>query len=93
MQLTQYYAQFFTATILEWNPLLKVDKYKDIIIESLRFLVKEERVEVNAFVIMSNHIQLVWQIRAGHTMKMSAVVGVRTTPLLCLLTNNELQLH
>ncbi|OIQ95979.1 hypothetical protein GALL_219760 [mine drainage metagenome] len=67
MQLTQYYAQFFTATILEWKPLLKEDKYKDIIIESLRFLVKEKRVVVYAFVIMSNHIHLLWQIQAGHT--------------------------
>ncbi len=67
MQLTQYYAQFFTATILEWKPLLKEDKYKDIIIESLRFLVKEKPVVVYAFVIMSNHIHLVWQMQAGHT--------------------------
>lgn len=67
MQLTQYYAQFFTATILEWKPLLTEDKYKDIIIESLRFLAKEKRVVVYAFVIMSNHIHLVWQIQAGHT--------------------------
>ncbi len=66
MELTQYYAQFFTATILEWKPLLKEDKYKDIIIESLRFLVKEKRIVVYAFVIMNNHIHLVWQIQAGH---------------------------
>jgi len=67
MQLTQYYPQFLTATILEWKPLLKEDKYKDIIIESLRFLVKEKRVIIYAFVIMSNHIHLVWQIQAGNT--------------------------
>lgn len=30
--------QFFTAPILEWKRLLKPDKYKDIIIESLRYL-------------------------------------------------------
>ena len=67
MQLTLYHPQFFTATILEWKPLLKEDKYKDIIIDSLRFLVKEKRVIVYAFVIMSNHLHLVWQIQAGHT--------------------------
>jgi len=61
-----YHAQFFTATILEWKHLLKEDKYKDIIIESLRFLVKEKRATVYAFVIMSNHIHLVWQVQAGH---------------------------
>ena len=29
--------QFYTATILNWQPLLSNDKYKDIIIESLQF--------------------------------------------------------
>ena len=42
MLITEYYPQFFTATILEWKHLLVEDKYKDIIIESLRFLVKEK---------------------------------------------------
>jgi hypothetical protein len=43
-----YHPQFFTATILEWKHLLKPDKYKELIIESLRFLVREKRVEVFA---------------------------------------------
>lgn len=58
-------AQFFTATILEWKRLLKPDKYKDIIISSLGFLVENNRVKVNAFVIMDNHIHLIWQMMAG----------------------------
>jgi hypothetical protein len=45
--------------------LLKPDKYKDVIIESLKFLVKEKWVEVNAFTLMSNHIHLIWQIQSG----------------------------
>jgi putative transposase len=57
--------QFFTATILEWKRLLKPDKYKDIIISSLEFLVKNKRVQVNAFVIMDNHIHLIWQMMPG----------------------------
>jgi putative transposase len=40
--------QFFTATILEWKKLLKPEKYKDIIISSLQFLVENNRVRVNA---------------------------------------------
>lgn len=64
--LSEYHPQFFTATILEWKPLLKQDKYKAVIIESLRFLVAEKRVIVYAFVIMPNHLHLIWQIQAGH---------------------------
>ena len=57
--------QFFVATILEWKRLLKPDKYKDIIISSLEFLVNNKTVEVNAFVIMDNHIHLIWQMMEG----------------------------
>jgi len=52
---------------------LKPDKYKDVIINSLQFLVNEKWVEINAFVIMRNHIHLtclparqVWQIKDGY---------------------------
>jgi REP element-mobilizing transposase RayT len=53
--------QFFTATILNWKYLLKDDQYKDIIIESLKFLVDDNRIELNAFSIMGNHVHIIWQ--------------------------------
>lgn len=40
---------FFTATILDWKKLLEPEKYKQIIVDSLAFLVKENRVKVFAF--------------------------------------------
>lgn len=58
------YPQFFTATILNWKKLLKPDKYKDIITDSLRFLVEDQRITLNSFVIMVNHIHLIWQMQA-----------------------------
>jgi REP element-mobilizing transposase RayT len=64
--LTPHYPQFFTATILEWKTLLKPAKYKDIITESLSYRVKEKQVFVYGFVIMPNHMHLIWQIRDGH---------------------------
>jgi REP element-mobilizing transposase RayT len=62
MSFNNYYPDFFTATILEWKPLLKPAKFKDIIIESLKFLVNNNRVVIYAFVIMDNHIHLIWQV-------------------------------
>lgn len=62
MEFTEYHAQFFTATIPEWKHLLKPVKYKNILLESLRFLTKEKRLQINAFVIMNNHIHTIWQI-------------------------------
>jgi len=64
-QIITEYPHFFTATILEWQRLLKPIKYKEIIIESMRFLVADRRVIVYGFVIMVNHIHTVWQIKAG----------------------------
>ena len=56
-----YWPEFLTATILNWKHLLKEDKYKEMIIESLRFLVAEKRITLYAFVLMSNHMHLIWQ--------------------------------
>ena len=56
------YPQFFTATMLEWKKLLAPDKYKDIIIDSLRFHVANKRIKLYGFVIMPNHLHLIWQM-------------------------------
>jgi REP element-mobilizing transposase RayT len=58
------YPQFFTATNLNWQKLLQPDKYKDIIINSLRFLAMNNRIKLHSFVIMDNHIHLIWQMQA-----------------------------
>jgi putative transposase len=57
--------EFITVTCLNWNHLLLDDKRKDIIIDSLRYLVQNERIYLYSFVIMSNHIHLIWEIREG----------------------------
>ena len=60
--------QYFTASIRNWLPLLGSDKYKNIVTESLNFIVKDKRIELNAFVVMDNHIHLIWQPLAGQTL-------------------------
>lgn len=64
-----HYVQFFTATILKWKTLLFNNDYKQIILDSLSFLVEKRRIKVYAFVIMPNHIHIVWQVRQGHLLK------------------------
>ena len=41
---------------------MQPDKYKDIVIGSMKFLVKERKVKIFSFVIMDNHIHLIWQM-------------------------------
>lgn len=60
MELNQIY--FYTATILNWKRLLKKDHYKDIIISSLTYLSAQHKIAVYGFVIMPNHIHLVWEM-------------------------------
>jgi putative transposase len=55
---------FWTATINSWYKLLDKDVVKDIIIASLQYLTDKGRITVYGFVIMPNHIHLVWQIHA-----------------------------
>lgn len=52
---------FFTATNLEWKPLLAKENCKQIIVESLRFLIDNKRIRLYSYVIMNNHIHLIWQ--------------------------------
>ena len=59
---------FTTATILEWKHLLRDDDMKDVVIASLRFLTQEKRAVVYAFVIMPNHIHIVWHIPEPHNL-------------------------
>ena len=63
----EYWSQYFTATIYKWKHLLADDKHKDIITNGLKYLVTEKRIVLNAFVIMSNHIHLIWQPLFGFT--------------------------
>jgi len=72
MDIREYHAQYFTATIVKWQHLLKPDKYKDIIAGSLEHLSREGIAEVNSFVIMSNHFHLIWQIKERSPERKSA---------------------
>lgn len=61
--------QFYTATIFEWKKLLKPEKYKMILIESLQYLVNEKRVKLYGYVIMDNHIHLIWSPTKLYSLK------------------------
>ena len=60
------YADVITVTCLEWKYVLEEDRFKDIVINSLNFLCESKRVSVYAFVIMSNHFHLIWQMLGDH---------------------------
>jgi putative transposase len=53
---------FWTDTIKDWKHLLKQDKYKLIIINSLKWLKENNLVNIYGFVIMPNHLHLIWEL-------------------------------
>jgi putative transposase len=60
IQLGEVY--FWTATIHHWKHLLKPNKYKQIIIDSLQNLVARNLITVYGYVIMPNHLHLIWEM-------------------------------
>jgi putative transposase len=60
---------FVTATIQKWKKLLERDTYKDIIIGALQFLVAQNKATVYGFVIMNNHVHIIWQAKGSHKIK------------------------
>jgi putative transposase len=54
---------FWTATINNWIPLLQNNKYKDVLINTLDSLNTKGKIDVYSFVIMPNHIHLIWKIK------------------------------
>jgi REP element-mobilizing transposase RayT len=52
---------FWTITINKWQHLLRPDENKMIVINSLQWLVQNELVKIYGYVIMPNHIHLLWE--------------------------------
>ena len=55
---------FWTSTIKSWNHLLKDNDFKKIVIQSWQYLVKQDKIKIYAFVIMPNHLHVVWEMLA-----------------------------
>lgn len=51
---------FWTITIRNWIPLLQDDCHKQIIIDSLKWLHERALIKIYGFVIMPNHIHMIW---------------------------------
>ena len=57
---------FWTATLHNWQRLLEDNSAKQIILDSLLRLTVKGKICVYAFVIMPNHIHLIWQIHENN---------------------------
>jgi len=61
---------FYTVAIVDWVPLLTTEKFKLIVLNSLIHLVEKERLIIYGFVIMPNHIHIIWESKAKNGKEM-----------------------
>ncbi|MCD4731356.1 MAG: hypothetical protein K8R74_12195 [Bacteroidales bacterium] len=54
---------------MDWKPLLKPDDHKKIIMDSLKFLTLNKRIFLYGFVIMPNHIHLLWRMQENNELQ------------------------
>lgn len=66
MEYEKHPVQFFTAVCYDWLKLLEDDACKQLIIEALKFRIERGEVKVGAFVIMPNHIHLIWRVQNNY---------------------------
>jgi REP element-mobilizing transposase RayT len=62
---TIYNVEFFTGTILKWQKLFSNEECKQIVLDSLQWLVNAKRCRIFGFVIMPNHVHILWRISDG----------------------------
>jgi REP element-mobilizing transposase RayT len=65
MILFDHHTQFTTITNLNWLPILQNDYHKQIVLEALKTRVDRNQVTIYAFVIMPNHMHIIWQLHDG----------------------------
>ncbi len=57
---------FLTPTVVGWVDVFTRRKYKDIIIDSLKYCMENKGLVINAYVIMSNHLHLICHAKDGN---------------------------
>jgi REP element-mobilizing transposase RayT len=58
-------AHFITATIIDWIDIFSRKAYRDVVIDSMIYCVKNKGMIVYGYVIMTNHIHMVVQSETG----------------------------
>lgn len=61
----QHSLYFMTFTVVEWIDLFSRKVYRDILIKNMKYCQNNKDLAVGAFVIMSNHLHVIWQSKSG----------------------------
>ena len=61
----QFGLHFMTFTVVGWIDLFSLKLYRDIFIKNMQYCRKEKNLKVRAYVIMTNHVHVIWQSSSG----------------------------
>ncbi len=57
---------FLTFTIMGWIDIFSRQRFRDIIVTSMQFCRAHKGLQIGAYVIMSNHVHVIWTAREGN---------------------------
>jgi REP element-mobilizing transposase RayT len=69
MKLDLNHVQFFSAVRNYWIRLLDSDEAKDTTIKALKYQVEIGHVKIAAFVIMPNHLHIIWRVQNEYNLE------------------------
>ena len=61
----QHGLYFLTFTIVGWIDLFSRQIYRDIFIKNMKHCQQNKQLSIGAYVIMTNHVHLIWQSKSG----------------------------
>ena len=56
---------FMTFTVVGWIDLFSRQLYRDIFLKNMNYCRAEKQLRVGAYVIMTNHVHVIWQSKSG----------------------------
>ena len=63
---------FLTFTVIDWVDVFSRKEYKLELVESMNYCVREKGLSIYGWVIMSNHMHVIWQAKEGYSL--SAII-------------------
>jgi REP element-mobilizing transposase RayT len=61
----QFATYFLTLSVVDWVDIFTRSRYRDIIIDSFNYCIREKGMRIYAYVIMTNHVHLIANSSAG----------------------------
>jgi len=53
---------FTTSTVKDWIPIFQEERFRRIVIDSIKFLINQKRIRLHGYVIMPNHLHLIFSV-------------------------------